>query len=81
VKIIMEPGTTEKAAWSLLIGTKIFGIVEPQSSALHLFYAILISISTICLGARVIFSSYNELAEKNSTLIVMNLIYEVCNNS
>jgi hypothetical protein len=77
---MMEADVTRKAAWSLLLTTRLFGIVDENSSPLHRLFCVCVSISALFLGTRVILINLKGMSENTATptLDLVALIYQVC---
>jgi hypothetical protein len=77
VRIMMEAGATQRAAWSLLLTTKLFGIVDNNSSPLHVLFCVCVSILALVLGAKVIQRSIEDMDMGNPTISIVYIIYKV----
>lgn len=75
----METSATQNAAQSLVLITRIFGIVDKNSSPLHVAFCICVSISALALGTRVIQTSLKNIDARSGslTLDLVSLIYQV----
>jgi hypothetical protein len=75
----MESGATQKAARSLLLIARLFGIVDKNSSPLHVLFCVGVSIFAVVLGARVILINLKGMSEDTATptLDLVALFYQV----
>jgi hypothetical protein len=76
---MMEAGATQKAAGSMLFITRLFGIVDKNSSTLHSLFCAGVSIAALVLGARVLLTNLKGIRESTATptLDLVALFYQV----
>jgi hypothetical protein len=79
---MMEAGATQRAASSLLLTARLFGIVDEKSSTLHVLFSICVSIFALVLGSRVVLLGLDDLGTTTDTptLALVSLLYKVREN-